>query len=245
MHTPANLQLSAINAAKQQDWTAAIEVNQQILESYPADIGALNRLGVAQMQLGKNTAAKTSFNKVLELDRSNTIAKKHLARLKNNQQPAVPTFSTVYFIEEPGKTKIVELHRLAGKTVLDALAVGQLCELKPKSRYISIEVDGAYIGSLPEDISFRLSKLISTGNTYACYVHSITGNSCSVYLKENHRSEKNQFVHSFPLVKGSLATINDIDQSLLFEDNLPVQVSEGDSEGYTDEPLELLDNDES
>lgn len=245
MHTPTNLQQLAINAAKQQNWEQAIEANQQILDKQPADIGALNRLGVAQMQSAKTSAAKATFHKVLELDRSNSIAKKHLARLKDNIQAAAPTFSMVHFIEEPGKTRIVELHRLAGKATLDLLAVGQLCELKPKSRYISVESQGSYIGSLPEDLSFRLAKLIATGNDYNCFVHAISQNSCSVFIKETLRSEKNQYVHSFPVTKGSLATINDIDQSILFEDNIPVQTADSDSDSYSEDSLEILDNDES
>ncbi len=228
MNTFHSLQQQAISAAKQQDWALAVRINTELIELNPTDVGALNRLGVAHLQLGESSAAKTSFQKVLEIDKSNTIAKKHLARLKSNQAPTSPNFNHVYFIEEPGKTKIIDLHRLAGKNVLDQLSVGQLCELKPKNRYISIESGKAYIGALPEDLSFRLTKLMKHGNQYECYVYSSNGNSCSVYLRETFRSDENQDVHSFPLVKSNLATINDIDQDLLFEDNIPVQMLDTD-----------------
>lgn len=224
MQSQSQLQQLAITAAKAQDWANAVDLNTSILDTYPEDLGALNRLGLAYIQLGKMNLAKKTFSKVLEFDRSNTIAKKHLSRLKSNQVPQIPTFTPVHFIEEPGKSKIIELHRLAGKNVLDQLAVGQKCELKPKSRYISVESQGVYIGALPEDLSFRLSKLLSTGNTYDCYIHSCTVSTCSVYVKETNRSANNIDVHSFPLAKGSLAAINELDQAFLFEDDIPVDV---------------------
>ncbi len=228
MNTFHNLQQQAISAAKEQDWDLAVKINTELVELNDADVGALNRLGVAYLQLNQATKAKSAFQKVLQVDKSNTIAKKHLARLKSNQTPTSPTFNHVYFIEEPGKTKIVELHRLAGKNVLDLLAVGQSCELKPKSRYVSVESGKTYIGALPEDVSFRLTKLLSTGNQYECYIYTTSGNNCSVYIREVFRAEKNQDVHSFPIVKSNLAAINDVDQDFLFEDNIPVQMTDTD-----------------
>ncbi len=47
MTTFSALETSAIQAAKTQNWPAAIQYNQQILDESPSDILALNRLGVA------------------------------------------------------------------------------------------------------------------------------------------------------------------------------------------------------
>jgi len=198
----SKLQALAIAAAKSGNWPSAVELNQQILAMAPQDISALNRLGMAYLQTGASKEAKQAFSQVLEIDKTNSIAKKQLERIKSNNTPPTPSFNKNYFIEEPGKTKIVELHRLSGKQVLDSLSVGVACALKLKNRYISVETtDGTYIGALPEDISFRLTKLIQSGNTYHCSVHSCTNNQCSVYLKELTRSEKNKDVHSFPTSK--------------------------------------------
>lgn len=222
MHSQVTLQ-NAISAAKKQDWESAISYNQALIDDNSQDVGALNRLGVAYSQIGKMKEAKKAFQTVLEIDKSNIIAKKNLQKLENNQTPVKPLFSTQDFIEEPGKTRTVELHRLAGKNVLDALAVGQECELKPKNRYISVESkEGVYIGALPEDISFRLSKLIESGNTYYCCVRSFSGSHCSVYIKELSRSAQNQYVNSFPVTKTSGAALNDIDDELLIEDDIPL-----------------------
>lgn len=228
MHTQAALQQQAITAAKHQDWSAAVTFNSQLVELNAQDLGAMNRLGVAKLNLGDVEGAKGTFKQVLVIDKSNAIAKKHLQKLQTNSAPITPTFASEYFIEEPGKTKTVELHRLAGKNVLEQLAVGQAAELKLKNRFISVEVDGTYLGALPEDVSFRLCNLLKTGNVYTCYIQSFTMNSCSVFIKELSRSPENEFTNSFPVVKTSLAAINDVDDQYLFEDNIPVQT--GDEE---------------
>lgn len=234
MNTQAYLRQQAIEAAKNREWQEAISVNNQILELNATDTGALNRLGVAHMQLEDKSAAKEAFQKVLDIDASNALAKKHLQKLKSNQVTSIPSFSKNYFIEEPGKTKTVELCRLASRNIIDALSVGQPGELKQKNRYISIEVDGQHIGALPEDVSFRLSKLISSGNTYSCTIRSCSNNTCFVYLKEMNRSPANADIHSFPITKNSGMAINDIEDSeefLLDEEFLG-------SDGETEEEFE-------
>jgi len=230
----------AIAAAKQQNWAAAVEHNQTILELSQTDLGALNRIGVAYLQLGETKKAQDSFNAVLAIDKSNVIAKKNLSKSKNHQLPISPTFCDQDFIEEPGKTKTVELHRLAGKNILDGLAIGQACELKPKSRYISIESSGVYIGALPEDISFRLAKLVETGNKYTACVRSFSGNHCSVYLKEAFRAPVNQDIYSFPPTKNTIAAINEVDEHLLFDDEATSRVVP-DADAETEKPLDDFD----
>lgn len=231
------LQLKAIKAAKDLNWNAAIEINQQIIDNNNIDLGAWNRLGVAFMQSKKPAKAKKAFEEVLKLDGSNSIAKKHLKAIQQKKVSNQPLFSREQFIEEPGTTKIVELHRLASKSELEKLAVSQECELKPKGRYISINADKVgYIGALPEDLSFRLAKLMKRGNEYQCFVYSATAKTCKVYIKETVRSKHNENVNSFPLNKNmmsSISTLNDIDERFLLEENIPVEIIETD--GDTDE----------
>ncbi len=232
----------AIAAAKQQNWASAIEYNQIILKLNPNDVGALNRIGIAYLQQGEVEQARQSFQSVLSIDKSNVIAKKNLTKLNNNQVLVSPTFCNQDFIEEPGKTKTVELHRLAGKNILDGLAIGQECELKPKSRYISVESKGVYIGALPEDISFRLAKLIETGNRYSACIRSFSANHCSAYLQETFRDPKNQDVYSFPPSKNNLAAINEVDEHLLFDDEAGV-VTVPDADPEIEKPLDDFERD--
>jgi tetratricopeptide (TPR) repeat protein len=236
-----HFQQKAIKAAKDQDWQTAIESNVSLLELKPEDISALNRLGAAYLQVGDTKKAQAAFERALVVDQSNKLARKNLERIKNKQATHVPSFSPESFIEEPGKTKSVELYRLAGKDVLDTLSVGQLCKLQPKNRYVSVLVNDIYVGALPEDLSFRLTKLLNTGNVYSCRIRSTNGNSCAVHLRELERSPKNRDLSSFPVNKASVtSTINDVDESMLEED-IPVEIVHTDTD--TEKSYDDFDSD--
>ncbi|MCA9369333.1 tetratricopeptide repeat protein, partial [Candidatus Woesebacteria bacterium] len=206
---------------------------QAMLEIDPKDTGAYNRIGVAYLQLGKPRLATQQFKQALELDKNNKIAKKQLERIKNKQS-VTPAFVSQHFIEEPGKTKTVELTRLAGKSTLNKVIVGKNCELAIKNRYISVMIDDTYVGALPEDLSFRLTKLINSGNTYSCAIRSCCSKTCEVYLREETRSKANAHTHSFPPSKIALNSLNDsdadFDDELSLEENIPVEIVETDTD---------------
>lgn len=227
------LENQAIQASKNQDWTEALELNLHIIEQDEHNIPALMRAGIAYLQLEQKAKAKESFELVLTIDKANALARKHLQKLKNNQKILLSSLpANEEFIEEPGKSKTVELHRLAGKDQLESLSVGQLCDLKPKNRFISVEANKIYIGSLPEDLSARISKLMSNGNTYLCYIQSLSSNSCTIFIKEASRAKQNEFVHSFPIAKASASGLNDI---YLSDDAIPLQIE--------DIPLQMVETD--
>ncbi len=258
----SDLRTKAIAAAKSGDWADAVSINEEIIGINPTDLSAFNRMGMAQMQLHNTEAAQSAFEQALTLDSTNLIAKKQLERLKSNEPFVPPTFTSDAFIEEPGKAKLCQLHRLAGKELLTLLSIGQKCQLKPKSRYISVEtLDNHYIGSLPDDISFRLSKLIAGGNTYDVLVHNVSKTECAVFIKELSRSKANQNSTSFPMGVSVTQNADDTEtENYLFMDeqeqegrynnNKTTTTSDQNAEdeaefqeetsGYTDEDLERL-----
>lgn len=255
----SDLRAKAIAAAKAGDWASAAQINEEIIAINDADLSAYNRLGMAQMQLQLTKPAEATFQRVLELDSTNLIAKKQLDRLKKKESFVPPTFTSDAFIEEPGKAKLCHLHRLAGKDILAQLSVGQRCQLKPKSRYISVEtLDNHYLGSLPDDVSFRLSKLMAGGNTYDVLVHNVDKTDLAVFIKEVTRSKANQNTTSFPMGAAVTNTAEETDaENYLFMDE---QEQEGryskatttdqnaedeaefqeETSGFTDEDLERL-----
>lgn len=255
----SDLRTKAIAAAKSGDWAGAAKTNEEIIAINNTDLSAYNRLGMAQMQLGENEIAKKTFNQVLTLDSTNVIAKKQLDRIESNEPYVPPTFTADAFIEEPGRAKLCGLHRLAGKELLVQLSIGQRCQLKPKARYISVEtLDNHYVGSLPDDVSFRLSKLMSTGNTYDVLIHNVGKAECTVFIKELVRSKTNQNMTSFPLIASVSTSAEGSDsENYLFMDE---QEQEGryekattadqnaedeaefqeETSGFTDEDLERL-----
>lgn len=231
------LQHQAIEAAKDQDWKKAAQFNQELIEFKPLDTSALNRLGATYLQLNKTRKAQQTFKQVLGIDQSNRLALKHLRKIKDKQTISLPAFSNESFIEEPGKTKSIELYRLADKNVLKKVSIGQKCFLQPKNRYISIYIGETYIGSLPEDLSFRLAKLIKSGNKYACRVRSCDGIRCIVHIREIERSTKNRDIASFANSQTNAAalTINEVDESMI-EKNIPVEIVDTDTD--TEKTLE-------
>ena len=235
MQNQVLLRQEAINAAKISDWPKAILINQEILQHYGNDLEAMNRLGLAFIKNGQENEAKKTFREVVELDKSNIIANKHLEKIKNKESSGDIIFDQNNdFIEEPGKSKIVTLHRLAGKDQLKKTKVGQACFLQLKNRYISvIDESGKHIGALPEDISFRLSKLITNGNEYRCIIYKVNDKQCLIQVKETLRSKKNEQVVSFPSkVQGALALPDDF----ILEEDIPFEVT---GEEEDDDDLEL------
>lgn len=217
------LKQEAINAAKNSDWAKAILINQEIIERYGEEPETMNRLGLAYLKNNQVAEAKKTFKRILEIDKSNIIANKHLDKIKNNESSVDIIFNQDNdFIEEPGKSKIVTLHRLAGKDQLKKLKVGQVCFLQLKNRYISIvDENDRHIGALPEDISFRLSKLISNGNEYRCVVYKVNEKQCLIQVKETFRSKKNEQIVSFPNKAQNNLVLPD---DFILEEDIPFEV---------------------
>lgn len=235
MNNSLLLKQAAINAAKNADWLTAVNLNQEILATNPNDVEAMNRLGLALLKNKQVPAAKKIFKQVLEIDGANILANKHLHKLKNNEVSADIVFNQDNdFIEEPGKSKIVTLHRLTSKNQLQQLKVGQVCRLQIKNRYISIvDEAGKHIGALPDDISFRLCKLISNGNEYRCVIYKVNEKQCLVQLKETFRSKKNEHIVSFP---GKLQNNLSLPDDFVLEEDIPFEALD---EGEDEEDLEL------
>lgn len=241
MQNSALLRTAAIAAVKNSDWTTAVQINQEILSKFPKDLSAMNRLGLAYLKIGQEKEAKKIFKQVIELDRSNIIANKHLNNIKNKEQtPDIIFNAEADFIEEPGKSKIISLHRLTSRAQLSKLKVGETCHLQIKNRYISV-VDNKkkHIGALPEDISFRLSKLISTGNEYACIIYKIDDKQCCVQLKETFCSKKNAQLQSFPSKK--INTQFNLGDEVTLDEDVPLEIvhTDEDEDSEPEEGLEI------
>lgn len=190
----ARLTAEAIQAALSQNWPSAISANTSILKEDKHNIDALNRLGFAHLQSGQFTAARETFEKVIKLDRYNQIASRNLKKLttikrKDLDRSAGHSISPLMFLEEPGKTKIAPCVNLAPLTVLSTLTAGQEVSLKAKNHCVEIrDSHGSYLGALPDDLSYRMIKLLKAGNTYQVYVKGFGKNLLTVFIREEKRS---------------------------------------------------------
>src|SRR5947207_13840206 len=72
----------AINLARQSKWEEAAEVNERLIQVFPNDADALNRLGKALTELGRYPDALGAYARALAADPTNTIAQKNMARLQ-------------------------------------------------------------------------------------------------------------------------------------------------------------------
>lgn len=187
----------AISAALKQDWDSAIDFNLRILRTETTNIPALNRLGRAYAETGQPKSAKKSFNKVLDLDKHNSVAINSLSRLKlgGKSSAAMVNFS---FIEEPGKTKTVALYKLAPLTVLGQLTNSQPVIFKVNKRNICVQsAKKNFIGYLPDDLSMHLIRLLKLGNKYEAAIKTVAKNKVEIFIRETKRAAKLRGVPSF------------------------------------------------
>lgn len=196
-----SLKNQAIQTALQGDWNNAISLNQQILQEEPENIDALNRLAFAHATLGNINDAKEFYQKVLQLDIQNPIATKNLKRLSSlNGVPHAPIIYKMnnIFIEEPGKTKVIELLNIADQKATSHLHCGEELHLQVKRMKIFVlDNDKQYIGMLPDDTSKRLIEFIQGGNLYEAYVKTVDEHKVTAFVKETFRSPKFKNQQSF------------------------------------------------
>lgn len=183
----------AIQATLTGDWESAIKLNKTLVNENPQDVEALNRIALAYTVVGKAKNAKDYYQKVLEIDPLNSIAIKNLNKIKANLSGGggglIIQVNNI-FLEETGKTKVVELINLAQPEILLTLRTGQLLDLSAKRLKIFISQGKKYVGVLPDDIGKRLIKFIKGGNKYEAYVKSASHQHVTIFLRELKKSTK-------------------------------------------------------
>lgn len=186
-----DLTRSAIKASLSSNWEEAIDLNLNILLNNPNDVQALNRLASAYTELGQKTSAKEVYERVLKIDKFNSIALRCIKLLPNKNSVADKVMADEDFIEQLGVTKTVKLTKCAGKEILLALYCKEPLTLSPRARLVSIvRSDGTRIGSLPDDLSLKLGKLIKSSYSYCACVKSATDNNVTIFLREVKRPNR-------------------------------------------------------
>lgn len=190
------LKTQAIQTALTGDWTNAILHNKTILEESPEDIDTLNRLAFALTSIGEIKEAKSLYQQVLTLDAQNPIALRNLKRLHDGISPSKssslpPAHVSNLFIEEPGRTKVIELLNVADKKVIAPLRSGEtLLMVIKRMKIFMLDHDKQYIGMLPDDIGRRLIRFMDDGNQYEAYVKSVDGNKVTIFAREVKKTSK-------------------------------------------------------
>lgn len=212
----ANNIQQAIDAALDQRWEEALTINKKIIKLDPQNVDALNRQARAYMELGKANLAKKYYSQALKYDPYNPIAQKNLKIMrsfKSNGQISSwnckDRLSPSLFLQEPGKTKMVNLLNVAEPQKLSQAYCGMKVTMATKNRRVTIvDTNSNYLGVLPDDISHHLLRLTKGGNKYELFIKSISVNSLSVLIKETFRSKRFKNQSSFLEYSPSSNTTN-------------------------------------
>ena len=244
----------AITLAMQSRWEEAAAVNRIILESFPTDVDAYNRLGRALMAQGEYTEATEAYSRALELDSSNNIAKKNLRRLSHLEETQSPSNQDKHkavpqsFIEETGKSGILSLEKLAPEKTLAKMVAGDQVYLKVQGQYLIAENKlGEYLGEVESKYGRRLAKLIEGGNDYTAAITSLSENEVRVIIGEIFKHPNQAGNVSFPLrgVEGFRPYIKEL--MLKYEADTEEESSdeypfEADEEGEPSTEMVLFDD---
>ncbi len=179
-----------ITLAMQGRWEEAVELNRKIIELSPEDVSAYNRLGKALTELGRYAEAREAYNKVLEFDANNSIARKNLERISYLEEGGEPTpgnrrIVPQIFVEETTRAKVVDLYNPAPPEVLARVATGEEVRLQVQGqRLIVLGGSGEYLGEIEPRIGTRLIELMRGGNEYQAAIASLRNGKVKIIVRE-------------------------------------------------------------
>jgi len=194
----------AIDLAVQGRWRDAVKVNQEIVDSFPNDVSAYNRLGRAYMEIGSISPAVEAYRRAMEIDPYNAIARKNLDRLSRLGDAAVylPEDAGVnpqQFIEETGKAGLVRLYQLGKPETVARMVAGDKAYLKVEG--ISMVVSsgsGEYLGQVDPRHAQRLTRLMQGGNEYSSAIVTADDDNVTVIIREVYQHPSQVGRLSFP-----------------------------------------------
>ncbi len=218
-----NLSTLAIDAALDSRWDEALKLNKRIIKDDPQNIDALARLARVYMELGRCNLARKYYSEVVKIDPYNPIALKNLKIIKSFKSNGSfgithtngSKLSASLFLQEPGKTKIVNLLKVAEPQKLSQAYCGMSVEMVVKNRKIAIvDNNKNYLGVLPDDINHNILRLLKGGNKYALFIKSIKVNGLSLLIKETYRSKRFKNQPSFLEASETSSKLTEIFTSL-------------------------------
>ena len=181
----------AIDLAMQGRWQEAVAANKALLENFPGDVDACNRLARAYMELGEYKLAREAYQRAVGIDPYNTIARRNLERLSLlGEAPAAgeAVFEKVelqQFIEEVGKSGVVNLVNLASPEVLARMVAGNKVSLKVAgSNLLAENSKGEYLGQVKSRHGLRLIKLMAGGNQYSASIVRLDDGLVTIIIRE-------------------------------------------------------------
>lgn len=225
----------AIQLALDSRWREAAAVNRSIISLFPSDVDAYNRLGKALMEMGEYKEARIAYQKTLQMEPANSIARKNLgrldirAKLTNSGNAGTKKLDPASFIAETGKTGITILRAVSPDT-LARLTAGDSVELRPDGHTLAVEtVGGERVGMIEPKLGLRLLRLMQEGNRYVAAVANLS--EARVIIREIFQHPSLQGRPSFPATSGEMVRPYVKDRLVrrdLDEEEAPEEVEEGE-----------------
>lgn len=233
----------AIQLAMQSRWDEAIAANKAIIASFPDEHDAYNRLGKALTETGKIKEAREAYQRALEIEPTNAIARKNLDRLAQMKSKTEPDkaqqVDTSLFIEEMGKTGVTTLRPQNMKT-LATLSAGDEVALKLVGNRLTVEtMADEYISDVEPKLALRLTRLMDAGNKYAAAVAGVAPDSVRVIIKETFQHPTQVGKLSFPAGKAG-----DVVRPYIRESMVRTDVDEDEDLGEEGEEWEEAEQEE-
>jgi tetratricopeptide (TPR) repeat protein len=242
----------AIQQALSSQWEEAVITNKNILNLFPAEPDAYNRLGKALSELGQYAEAHQAYSQTLKYSPNNTIAKKNLDRLSLLQEEPVQIHTGAeridprLFIEETGKTGMTELISIAPTSVLAKVGVGDKVQLHVSGHTLLVRnAAGDDIGQIEPRLANRLINFMEGGNRYAAAILAMENGQVRLIIREEYQHPGMFGKVSFPSQGGGDTIRAYIKDSILRYDREDEEDLSNEDEYYDggDEPEELTEID--
>jgi len=188
----------AIRLAVAGDWKRAAEANGAILDLFPDDVEAANRLGKAYTELGQPKKAIQAYQRTLEIDAFNNIARRNLERLEQagGAAKAARGKKPKTGADRGGTPALVSSAAAAEFRLQQAnpaeiakLEPGDAASLQPNARGVAVlSEDGVILGYIEPKAGLRLRRMVEGGNRYTVTIRSISDHGQAiVFIREIHR----------------------------------------------------------
>jgi len=184
----------AISLAMKNRWDEAAQINREILDVFPNEVDAYNRLGKALTELGHYADARDAYAQAVKLDPLNGIATKNLQRLgklaaEGSAAPAPSPVDPRLFIEESGKTTVTQLTDVRRSEAATKLSAGdQLGLARHGNQIVVTDQAGTEIGRIEPKLEQDLIRLLDLGNQYSVFVTAANEQLVHVIIRETHRA---------------------------------------------------------
>ncbi len=184
----------AIQQALASQWEDAVITNKNILNLFPSEPEAYNRLGKAYSELGHYSEARQAYSQTLKYSPKNPIAKKNLDRLSQLQEEPVQIHAGAeridprLFIEETGKTGMTELINIAPSPILAKVGVGDKVQLHVIGHTLLVRnTAGEDIGQIEPRLANRLINFMEGGNRYAAAILAMENGQVRLIIREEYQ----------------------------------------------------------